>query len=386
MGLHLADIFELVGDYPVVERVPRVVGRAFWAILRCRTAAMGGHWSECEDGHLVTKHYNACRNRSCPRCGYYRCAKWLKRQAGRLLGCPHHHLIFTVPHELNEIWTHNYAVLGKLLFHSVRAAVFTLAADPQYLGAMPGVVMALHTWGQQLFLHPHVHVVMTAGGATPEGKWLLPRRRCLFPVQPLKILFMETFLAGLMALAKAEKLRLPMGWGVAEVRHLSRTIRHKKWNIEVRERYEDPTAVLNYLGRYINGGPIGESRLVRTDGKSVWFRYKDYRAGERKGAPVNEMKVSCREFVRRVLLHVPPPGFHMVRGYGLYRRGGGACEELRTQIREVLPVAPEIHESLTTRLSEAPAEREYPKQCPICGKRVWLRWRPRPGTHEKVAA
>lgn len=385
MGLRLAEIFRSVANDPLFARLPPVVGRAFRDVMRCRTQELGGHWSECEDGHVITKHYNACRNRSCPRCAYHRRAKWLRRQAGLLLGCPHHHLIFTLPHEVNELWLHNYEVLGRLLFESVRHAIFTLAADPKYMGAMPGVLMALHTWGQQLFIHPHIHAVVSAGGMALAGGWALARRRCLFPVKPLQTLFKEAFCAGLLRLAKRGKLRLPPDWDAARVKQLCRDLRHKRWNIEVCEPYEDPTKVLNYLGRYISGGPIGESRLLAMDDSSVEFEYKDNRGKGPDGVPTKPMRLSRQEFVRRVLQHVPPKGFHMVREYGLYRRGAGVSEQLRREAHEAVPLGPEVLEALN-RVREAPPQPVIPTHCPTCGKPVWLRSRPRPGEAQTRAA
>jgi len=384
MGLRLADAFHRVAEDPVFARLPPAVGRAFRDVMRCRTAELGGHWSECESGHVITRHYNACRSRSCPRCAYRRRALWLERQARLLLGCAHHHLIFTVPHELNELWLHNYRVLGQLLFDSVRQAIFTLAGDARYMGAIPGVLMALHTWGQQLFLHPHVHAVVSAGGATLSGAWVGARRRCLFPVKPLQILFKETFCHGLLQLAQVEKLRLPEGWEAARVRQLCRDLRQRRWNVEVCERYEDPTAVLNYLGRYLSGGPIGESRLVALDEQSVWFEYKDNRSKGTGGVPIKPMPLSHREFVRRVLQHVPPQGFHMVRGYGLYRRGAGMSTQLREEAARVVPLEPEVLTALVSRVPRV--EAVIPTHCPICGRRVFLRSRPRPGEAEARAA
>lgn len=362
-------------------RLPPVVGRAFRDVMRCRTRALGGHWSECESGHVITRHYNACRSRSCPRCAYRRRAVWLERQARLLLGCAHHHVIFTVPHELNGLWRHNYRVLGTLLFESARHAVFTLASDPKHMGALPGVLMALHTWGQQLFLHPHVHAVVTAGGVRSSGEWVAARRRCLFPFRPLQTLFKETFCHGLLRLAGRGKLRLPEGWDVARVKQLCRDLRQRRWNVEIRERYEDPTAVLNYLGRYLSGGPIGEKRLEAMDGESVVFRYRDNRTD---GSPSKLMRLSRQEFVRRVLQHVPPRGFHMIREYGLYRRGAGVSAQLREQAARVVPLEPEVLAALRSR--PAREETVIPTHCPVCGKPVSLRSRPRPGEAEARAA
>jgi hypothetical protein len=384
MGLRLAEVFRSVADDAMFARLPAAVGRAFRDVMRCRTRELGGHWSECEGGHVITRHYNACRSRSCPRCAYHRRAKWLERQARLLLGCAHHHVIFTVPHELNQLWRHNYRALGTLLFDSARHAIFTLAADPRYMGALPGVWMALHTWGQQLFLHPHVHVVVTAGGATAAGQWVLARRRCLFPFKPLQILFKETFCHGLLRLADRRELRLPDGWDVARVKQLCRDLRQRRWNVEVCERYEDPTAVLNYLGRYLSGGPISESRLVAMDAEAVYFRYRDNRSDHAAEAPTKLMRLSRQEFVRRVLQHVPPRGFHMVREYGLYRRGAGASAQLRDQAAQVAPLDPEVLATLTNRLPRE--ETLIPTHCPICGKPVLLRSSPRPGEAEARAA
>ena len=384
MRVRLADVFRAVAKDPAVARLPPAVGRAFRDVMRCRTAQLGGHWSECEGGHVITRHYNACRSRSCPRCAYRRCALWLERQARLLLGCAHHHVIFTVPHELNELWLHNYRVLGELLFASVRHAIFTLARESRYLGGVPGVLMALHTWGQQLALHPHVHAVVTAGGMRVDRAWVKARRRCLFPVKPLQVLFRETLCHGLLRLARAGKLRLPRGWDAERVAQLCRDLRQRHWNVEVCERYENPTAVLNYLGRYLSGGPIGESRLVAMDEKSVSFRYKENRLRGPEGVPSEVMRLALRSFVRRVLRHVPPRGFHMVRGFGLYRRGAGLSAELRAEAAKALPLEPEVLAALTSRAPRV--EVVIPTHCPICGLRVSLRWRARPGEAQARAA
>ena len=232
-----------------------------------------------------------------------------------------------------------------------------------------------------MFLHPHVHAVVTAGGVTAGGEWVEARRRCLFPFRPLQQLFKETFCHGLLRLAVRGKLRLPVGWDVARVRQLCRDLRQRRWNVEIRERYENPTGVLNYLGRYLSGGPIGESRLEALEGESVVLRYKDNRAED---SPSKRMRLSCREFTRRVLQHVPPRGFHMIREYGLYRRGAGVSAQLREQAARVVPLDPEVVAELTSR--PAREETVIPTHCPICGKPVSLRSSPRPGEAEARAA
>jgi hypothetical protein len=374
MRVRVSQIFraELEG-FLSTHSVPPVVGRAARAIVNCRTAVLGGHAEACRSGH-VRVWYNACRSRCCPRCAFYRVQRWLERQARTLLGCAHHHVIFTVPHELNPLWLLNQAALGELLFRAARGALFTLAADPRYLGGVPGAIMALHTWGQQLALHPHVHCLVTAGGVDSEGLWRPCRRRHFLPAEPLKRLFRAKFVDELLALLPAERLRLPDGCTAHNVHQLCRRLRHKRWNVHVRERYHDPTAVLNYLGRYLHGGPIGESRLLAFDGSNVTFRYKDYRVGSAK-----VMSLPAREFIRRYLLHVPPKGFHMVRGYGLYRPTG-LSQEQRVSLRQALPVSAQVHQALTAH--PAPLALDTPgRSCARCGALIVLYTRLQPRPH-----
>ncbi len=360
MRLRVADVLRAgAGSFLASHAVPTVVHKAVHAMLACRTAALGGHVGVCDAGHL-SHWYNACRHRSCPRCAFFRVQRWLERQSRLLLGCAHHHLIFTVPHELNDLWLLNQACLGKLLFASAREALFTVASEPRYLGAKPGALMTLHTWGQQLSLHPHVHCLVSAGGTDQDGQWRHCRRRHFLPAERLKRLFRGRVVGGLRRLASGGKLRLPEGWDLDEVDRLCRQLGHKRWNVHVRERYQDPTAVLSYLGRYLHGGPFAEGRLFAFDGSVVSFRYKDYRRGVE-----GVMSLPVAEFIRRYLQHIPPQGFHMARGYGLYRRGS-RNNHLRDHAAELLPLS-----SLSSRLrsEREPSWRPTANEtlCATCG-------------------
>ena len=165
MGVRLADVLAIdAGRYLEGRRVSTAVARAYRAIGRCRTAALGGHVTRCEQGHLVGVFYNTCRHRSCPRCGWGLGRRWLERRTLTLLGSGHHHVILTLPHLFNELWSRNYKVFGNLLFRAAHTAITQLAADRRYLGAQPGMVITLHTWGQQMGLHVHLHCLVTAGG------------------------------------------------------------------------------------------------------------------------------------------------------------------------------------------------------------------------------
>lgn len=360
VSLRLADIFVARAQQFLDSRaVPTVVHRAVQAIVSCRTAALGGHWGVCPNGHF-SQWYNACRRRACPRCAYSRTKAWLARQARILLGCAHHHLVFTVPHDLNELWLLNQAVMGDVLFASARHALFTLAADGRYLGAVPGALMALHTWGQQLSLHPHIHCLVTAGGADASGQWRHSKRLHFLPAKPLMLLFRAACLRELRRLLDRGELRLPDSWSETDVRRMIHRSWRLQWNVHVRKRYASPVAVLNYLGRYLHGGPLGEGRLVSFDGERVSFRYKDYRR-ETSGV----MSLPTDEFIRRYLLHVPPDGYHTVRGFGLYRRGSHN-NHLRDEAAKALPLSVEVQKALDDDVSTSWLPSAGQTRCATC--------------------
>ncbi len=372
-------------DYLARHAAPRVVVEACRAIRECRTSALGGHAKKCSNEHVLRVWYNSCRNRNCPGCACGRVRKWLGRQVQTLLGCAHHHIIFTIPHELNVLWLRNYAVMAEVLFSAAREALFELAADPQYLGAKVGAILSLHTWGQQLVHHPHAHALVTAGGVDGEGRWVPSRRRSMLPAEPLKRLFRGKFLYAVRGLARRGRLLLPDGWGAAEVFRLCQEAEHKRWNVYVCERYSNPVGVLNYLGRYLNGGPISEKRLLSLDGDGVSFEYKDYRDTDGRGRPkVKVLRLSAEEFVRRFLRHVSPKSFHLVRGYGLYR-SGGTTEELRQQVRRALPLTAEQHAQLTVHPNDHHPTESIAEVCPYCGSLVRVVHYPRGAPLPQVA-
>lgn len=347
MELHLADIFRSAGaQFVSSHKVSAVALKAMRAVIACRTAVLGGHWGACSAGHLSV-WYNACRHRCCPRCSYYRVQRWLERKSRVLLGRAHHHVIFTVPHDLNEIWLLNRREMGDLIFAAAREALFTLCADPRYLGALPGAVIALHTWGQQLSFHPHVHCLVTAGGMGADGQWRDTRRRFFLPLEPLKRLFRGVLLDGVRRMARSGALRLPDGQTVKDIDRLTWRLHNTHWNVDVRERYDNPTAVLNYLGRYLHGGPFGEGRLVSFDGSAVSFRYKDHRSKQEK-----VMTLPAPEFIRRYLQHVPPDRFHMVRSFGLYRRGRQP-DDLQQRALEQAPIVDAVRADLMSHPAPA---------------------------------
>lgn len=372
MGLRLADVLAKdAGRALAGRRVHSAVSGAYEAILRCHTAALGGHVARCAQGHLVGVFYNGCRHRSCPRCGWGLGRRWLERRTRTLLGCGHHHVILTLPHVFNELWSHNYRLFARILFSSAHEAITQLAADPRYLGAEPGIVAALHTWGQQLGLHVHLHCLVTAGGVSALGEWVNSRRKWFLPATPLVQLFTGKVIYALRGVARSGELRLPEGWTVKHVERLCDRAKAERWNLDVRERYEDPVHVLNYLGRYLNGGPINESRLQTLSDDEVSFSYKDYRDTNPCGVPKRKtLTLPIGKFIRRLLQHVPPKGFHMVRGYGVY--AAVVPNELRQKLREALPLSAEIRVVLRPRWPQPDLLHPKPQECPTCGGELYF--------------
>jgi transposase-like zinc-binding protein/putative transposase len=177
MQCTLGSIFrEHFAAYAQRHGLPRYVHRAAYWLSRCRTIELGGHSSRCPEGHIEQAYYNSCHQRYCPQCQALATERWLQAQKARLLACAHHHLIFTIPHELNELWSFNRVAMAKLLFGAVRDTLAELLADPKYLGARPAFILALHTWGRALPLHPHIHALVADGGLGEDGAWVCHRR------------------------------------------------------------------------------------------------------------------------------------------------------------------------------------------------------------------
>lgn len=373
MGLRLADVLAVDGGRYLSGRVSTAAARAYEAIQRCHTAALGGHVARCEKGHLVGVFYNGCRHRSCPRCGWGLGRRWLERRARTLLGCGHHHVILTVPHVFNVLWASNYKLFARILFKSAQEAIRDLAADPRYLGAEPGIIVALHTWGQLLGLHVHLHCLVTAGGVSSSGEWVASRRKWFLPATPLVELFSGKVIYALRGAARKGDLRLPEGWTIKQLERLCDRAKAERWNLNVRERYDSPAHVLNYLGRYLNGGPINESRLHSVSEAGVVFRYKDYRDTDTSGMPRHKTcTMEVGEFVARLMRHVPPKGFHLVRGYGAY--SGNISAELLVRLREALPLSAEIRVVLRPRWPQPEDINPRPQECPTCGAALHLRF------------
>lgn len=278
MECTLREIFQKHFDaYAAHRRLPTYVRRAAYWIARCRTAALGGDLRRCPEGHSERAFYNSCHQRICPQCQGLATERWLERQRARLLACAHHHLIFTIPHELNAPWCWNRAPMAKLLFGAVRETLMELLADPRCLGAQPAFLAALHTWGRSLSLHPHLHVLAADGGLSADGLWVKPRRGHFLPARVLMLLFRGKFLAALRRAAERHALRLPPDLTRARFTALLNRLGRKKCNVHIRARYAHGQGVAAYLARYLKGGPLKNSQLLSAAGERVRFRYWPHR-------------------------------------------------------------------------------------------------------------
>jgi hypothetical protein len=299
--------------------------RAVEELSACRTAELGGRIERCSACGHREYLYNSCRNRHCPKCQASCRAAWLDREASYLLPVEYHHLVFTLPAEVAELARHDPRLIYTLLFEAASETVRAVAADPRHLGAQVGLTAVLHTWGQTLSLHPHVHVMATGGGLSCNGRgeidespvWKGCRPGFFLPVRVLSALFRGKFLAGLSeAMARGQlhpggasaALTCPAAWAM----WLSRQ-RKLDWVVYSQPPSAGAEVVLKYLARYTHRVAISNGRLLRVSEEEVTFSYKDYRF---EGRP-REMTLSAQEFARRFLQHILPRGFVRVRHYGL---------------------------------------------------------------------
>ena len=368
--LEVADIVRQHGDAFLARYGATLSGaqhRALRAIALCRTAALGGHITQCDHcGHEV-QAYNSCRHRSCPKCHGAAQAAWLAAREGEVLDTPYVHVIFTLPHHLGPLALQNPRHLYGLLFRTVAQTLHDIAGDPKHLGAEVGGFAVLHTWGQQLHHHPHLHCVLPAGGIAPDGtQWVSCRPHFFLPVRVLSRRFRRLYLAGLEHLygqghliltGRCRELAEPPPW-----RRLLAALRDQEWVVYAKEPLQAPQHVLQYLARYTHRVAISNQRLVALEDGQVTFRYKDYQRGHR----LRTLTLEAVEFLRRLMLHVPPRGFHRLRHFGFL--ANRVRQEKLAQCRMLLGHATQ------PRAREAAADLQAPKvsagepgaACPVC--------------------
>ena len=287
------------------------------AIERCRTAALGGHVEQCDACGHQRVAFNSCRNRHCPKCQSLTRAQWLEDRQAELLPVEYFHVVFTMPQEIASIAYQNKAVVYNILFRATAETLRLIAADPKHLGAEIGFIAILHTWGQNLLHHPHLHCVVPGGGLTPDGRWIACRPGFFLPVRVLSRLFRRLFLTELRRAFDAGELHFFNALAELQnptdfARYLAPAAR-AEWVVYAKAPFGGPEHVLDYLGRYTHRVAISNSRLVEFDNGEVAFEWKDYRHESKHKV----MRLPADEFVRRFLLHVLPPGFQRIRHFGL---------------------------------------------------------------------
>ena len=344
------------------------------AIEQCRSAALGGHVERCEDCGHSRIAYNSCRNRHCPKCQGAVAKDWLAAREADLLPVGYFHVVFTLPAEIGTIAYQNKAVVYDLLFRTAAETLLTIAADPKHLGARIGATAVLHSWGSAMTHHPHLHMIVPAGGISLDRtRWMHCRANFLLPVCVLSRLFRRLFLTRLADAYRAG--RLAFFGEIEDLRHREAFTAHlaplkkKNWFVYTKPPFAGPEAVLAYLARYTHRVAISNSRLVSLDERGVTFRYKDYRRNGR--ARFGMMTLMPNEFIRRFLLHVLPKGFHRIRHYGLL--ASATCKANVARAKELIAaplpsIDPSAEHDDPDMVTGAAADHRPP--CPCCGGRM----------------
>ena len=372
--LEVADILRRYGDaYRAGHEgaLSSTQRRVMRAITACRTAALGGHVEACDTcGHRRIS-YNSCRNRHCPKCQSLARAQWIEDRKSELLDCPYFHVVFTLPEEIAAIAYQNKAVVYKLLFAATADTLGTIAADPKHLGAQIGFFAVLHTWGQNLIHHPHLHCVVPGGGLSPDGeRWIACRSGFFLPVRVLSRFFRRRFLQLLGQAFERGELEFfsaldPLRDRKAFLRYLE-PLREKEWIVYAKAPFAGPEQVLEYVGRYTHRVAISNNRLLDIENGHVTFRWRDYRDGDAQ----KTMTLAAGEFIHRFLLHVLPPGFHRIRYYGLL--GNRHRQEKLEQCRRLLdmslatPTEPDAAAPADYRDRYEALTGQSLHHCPIC--------------------
>jgi Putative transposase/Transposase zinc-binding domain len=363
--LEVADVFRAWAGRFIESSRARIswpVHKVIRAIERCRTAALGKHRDQCTKcGQDFGFSFNSCRNRHCPKCQTGARNRWIAARTGELVPVGYFHVVFTVPHQLSELMLQNKRALYELLFRSAAATLLEVAANPKHLGAEIGFLCVLHTWGQTLIHHPHVHCVVPSGGFAPgRTRWVRPRCAGFFlPRQVLSQVFRGKFVDGLKHLFRGKKLTFhgSLKWldEPCSFQRFLRTLHGHDWVVYSKKPFGGPEHVLHYLARYTHRVAISNHRLLGMEDGKVTFRWKDYAHGGKQ----RKMTLAATEFIRRFLLHVLPKGFVRIRHYGwMANRCRRECAALCRKL---------LGEEAAQPAAPLPEKHPAGRRCPLCG-------------------
>jgi hypothetical protein len=362
--LEVADILRASGDGFIDRSRSHIAWlhlKVMRAIERCRTAALGGHRDYCSGcGEDLGISYNSCRNRHCPKCQGMARQQWTARRIADLVPLPYFHVVFTVPHQLSALILQNKRLLYSLLFRCSAETMTEVAVNPRHLGAEIGFLGVLHTWGQTLEHHPHIHYVVPEGGFSPDrSTWIRPRSRFFLPVKALSQVFRGKFVEALTSSYRRGQLQMhgPLK-ALREpraFREFLRTLYRDDWVVYAKKPFGGPEHVLHYLSRYTHRVAISNHRLLSFEDGKVTFRWKDYAHGGKK----RKMTLTAHEFIRRFLLHVLPRGFVRIRHFGWMANRNRSLRAARC--RALLP---------PTSSPTTPPSASTARPCPHCGGAV----------------
>jgi len=345
--------------YEKIRLLPDFVRQAAHCLMVCRTAVLGGHTQACPDGHYQRTWYNSCKHRMCPQCAYLQVQKWLAKQKTRILRCDHFHVIFTIPEELRFLWHFNTRLMTQILFTCSRDTLFELLGDQRYMGAKPGIIASLHIWTKTLLVHPHIHCLVTGCGLSTLGELKVAVKDFLLPYDLIKNTFRKHVRKAILKALNKGELVLPEGMRAQQVKNLLNKLGRKKWNVRICEKYSHGNGVLTYLARYLRGGPISNSRIIKVADNKVTFNI-----GRKKR---EFMTLAIDEFIERFLRHVPHPNAIFVRSYGLYSANKkGELEKCRELLGQDLIAEPQPIQWQDCFEDS----NDHPELCPVCGKRL----------------
>jgi hypothetical protein len=372
--LEVADIFRRYGEAYRQQHdgsLSTAQRRVMTAIEVCRTAALGGHLERCDCCNYERPCYSSCGNRHCPKCQSLARAAWVAKQTSEVLPTHYFHVVFTVPDQIASIAYQNKEVVYGILFRATAETLSTIAADPKHLGAEIGFFAVLHSWGQNLFFHPHLHCVVPGGGISPHGtRWISCRPRFFLPVRVLSRLFRRLFLQYLQEAFDSGRLRFFCSLTALQdpqaFRHHLDPVRNVDWVVYAKQPFAGPQQVVDYVGRYTHRVAISNHRIVDIEGGQVKFKWRDYRDNNQQ----KTMILSADEFIGRFLLHVLPSGFHRIRYYGFL--GNRHRKEKLQQCRQLLGTAPPRESPSTAAPLEDYRDRferltgHSLRECPVC--------------------
>jgi len=360
-SIEVADIFEQYGqEYLSGHRLCIDQYRSFHDIINCRTAVMGGHLEQCDQCHYERPAFNSCRNRHCPRCQYGRQQDWVEKLVFQLPRCRYYHLVFTVPSLLHKLFYINQKQCYSLLFNAASQALKQVASNPDFLGAQTGAVAILHTWGQALTYHPHVHMIVPAGGLSSDHvEWVKGGKKFFLPVRALSKIYRAIFCKQLSLYFQQAQLNIPAGMD-EDFSSLQNKLYEKDWNVYLKRARGGATGVVKYLGRYTHRVAISNSRLLSIKEGRVDFFWKDYR----KNGQRQIMSLKATEFIQRFMMHILPNGFYKIRYYGIF---SSKCSNMLAIVHHLLSSDAQNEEPVLLEVKKGNSHRLV-SLCPQCKK------------------